>query len=349
MKEQPVNNPLRELYDLLEEFRRMFLKNAEAYQDIYRPETRRNGRTLVRYRGGSLEDQEDLLREFFGDGDGYEWFVWSAEGEGPEASECKDKFCSVGDPDLPPFLMDPWRYSYPKWHVKRHTARTLEGIIRRMEVAIGEAHHLLGTDLFAHIPEQLRNPGATSGGKRPAFRENNSIPWAYYDEILKWQSDLRMRLAEAEHIARQAQAVQARSADADRVTANGDAKTPVGERRPSRREAGVAKSLEADVFTDDHENETDNAPPPDASVSAPPEGETGDTSSALEGEWSEPMSKTEIARRHLRKREARPRQLKEFFETHGLREVGGKYVLCLDKLDKSARRRLETPLPPVKL
>jgi len=62
-----------------------------------------------------------------------------------------------------------------------------------------------------------------------------------------------------------------------------------------------------------------------------------------EGEWSAPMSKSEMARRITGRRKARAREVASFLEPHEIKSVGGnKWIVRLDKMDANNRRKLET-------
>jgi hypothetical protein len=65
----------------------------------------------------------------------------------------------------------------------------------------------------------------------------------------------------------------------------------------------------------------------------------------LKGEWSAPMSKTEMARRITGKKKARPRDVATLLEKHGVSHVSGhKWLIRLDTLDSHTRKKLEQPL-----
>jgi hypothetical protein len=67
---------------------------------------------------------------------------------------------------------------------------------------------------------------------------------------------------------------------------------------------------------------------------------------AIDGEWSAPMTRTEMARRITGKKKPRPREVDDFLHRHGLEHVSGrKCRVRLDNMDKAMRGRLEEPLP----
>lgn len=64
-----------------------------------------------------------------------------------------------------------------------------------------------------------------------------------------------------------------------------------------------------------------------------------------EGEWSAPMSKSEMARRIMRDKDARSRKVEALLKRHGLEHIKGKqYRVRLDTMDALTRRKLEEPL-----
>jgi len=73
--------------------------------------------------------------------------------------------------------------------------------------------------------------------------------------------------------------------------------------------------------------------------------QTGKTAATIDGEWSAPMTRTEIARRITGRANARPRKVQALLDRYGLQHVSGRmYQVRLDKMESNIRKSIEKPV-----
>jgi len=74
-------------------------------------------------------------------------------------------------------------------------------------------------------------------------------------------------------------------------------------------------------------------------------GQGGEGTVRIDGEWSAPMTRTEIARRITGRANARPRKVQALLNRYGLQHVAGRmYQVRLDKMESNIRKIVEKPV-----
>ncbi len=69
-----------------------------------------------------------------------------------------------------------------------------------------------------------------------------------------------------------------------------------------------------------------------------------DPAPRIEGEWSAPMTKAEMARRITGNRKARAREVEAILVSYGIKNLSGnKWSVRLDGMDSNTRKKIETP------